>query len=140
MVKVACFQATALDAHVVVVVGPECLCSILYYLTILLRMNGELRRSLICRIRPTSSLFYGRDPSQGTESQWIEALLFLPISSIFYLSYLVGKTQPESILLLPSFPLGEKEISSGEHEQKTSSLPLLSLFVFFLGKGVKKKR
>lgn len=29
MVKVACFQATALDAHVVVVVGPECLCSIL---------------------------------------------------------------------------------------------------------------
>lgn len=56
------------------------------------------------------------------------------------LSFLVGKTQPESILLLPSFPLGEKEISSGEHEQKTSSLPLLSLFVFFLGKGVKKKR
>nr|DAD25530.1 TPA_asm: hypothetical protein HUJ06_026994 [Nelumbo nucifera]DAD25592.1 TPA_asm: hypothetical protein HUJ06_027056 [Nelumbo nucifera]DAD25644.1 TPA_asm: hypothetical protein HUJ06_027108 [Nelumbo nucifera] len=33
MVKVACFQATALDAHVVVVVGPECLCSILYYTT-----------------------------------------------------------------------------------------------------------
>jgi hypothetical protein len=26
MVKVACFQATALDAHVVVVVGSECLC------------------------------------------------------------------------------------------------------------------
>jgi len=31
MVKVACFQATALDAHVVVVVGPECLSSILKY-------------------------------------------------------------------------------------------------------------
>lgn len=29
MVKVACFQATALDAHVVIVVGSECLCSIL---------------------------------------------------------------------------------------------------------------
>ncbi len=26
MVKVACFQATALDARVVVVVGSECLC------------------------------------------------------------------------------------------------------------------
>ncbi|EEF27036.1 conserved hypothetical protein [Ricinus communis] len=31
MVKVACFQATALDAHVVIVVGSECLCSILKY-------------------------------------------------------------------------------------------------------------
>lgn len=31
MVKVACFQATVLDAHVVVVVGSECLCSILKY-------------------------------------------------------------------------------------------------------------
>lgn len=29
MVKVADFQATALDGHVVVVVGPECFCSIL---------------------------------------------------------------------------------------------------------------
>lgn len=54
MVKVACSQATALDAHVVIVVGPECLCSILKY------YFGELRRSLICGIRPTSSLFYGR--------------------------------------------------------------------------------
>lgn len=41
MVKVACFQATALDAHVVVVVGSESLCSILKY------DFGELRRSLI---------------------------------------------------------------------------------------------
>ncbi|KAM7249803.1 hypothetical protein ACFE04_019627 [Oxalis oulophora] len=32
----------------------------LFYTKILLRMNGELRRSLICKIRPTSSLFYGR--------------------------------------------------------------------------------
>lgn len=29
----------------------------------LFRMNGELRRSLICRIRLRSSLFYGRDLS-----------------------------------------------------------------------------
>jgi hypothetical protein len=29
----------------------------LFYTQIPLRMNGELRRSLICRIRPTSSLF-----------------------------------------------------------------------------------
>ena len=35
----------------------------LFYTKILLRMNGELRRSLICGIRPTSSLFYGRDLS-----------------------------------------------------------------------------
>lgn len=37
----------------------------LFYTLLLLRMNGELRRSLIRGIRPTNSLFYGRDLSLG---------------------------------------------------------------------------
>ena len=60
MVKVAYFQATALDAHVV---GPECLCSILKEKTL---SNEWGSRSLICGIRPTSSLFYGSFPRPPT--------------------------------------------------------------------------
>ena len=62
----------------------------LFYTKILFRMNGELSRSLICRIRPTSSLFSFMaeiSPHQGTKSQWIEALLFLPISEILSLTW-----------------------------------------------------
>lgn len=49
----------------------------LFYTKILFRMNGELSRSLICRIRPTSSLFSFMaeiSPHQGAKSQWIEQL------------------------------------------------------------------
>ena len=50
MGKVACFQATALDAHVVVVVGSECLSSILKY-----GWGGA--KNLLCKIRQTSIPF-----------------------------------------------------------------------------------
>lgn len=60
-------------------------------------MNGELSSSLICRIRPTNSLFSFMaeiSPHQGTKSQWIEALLFLPISEILSLTCLGNCGRP----------------------------------------------
>lgn len=75
MVKVAYFQATALDAHVV---GPECLCSIL-------KDSFEWMGKSLFDLR--NKAYELSAPHQGTESQWIEALLFLPISEILSLTW-----------------------------------------------------
>lgn len=60
MVKVACFQATALDAHVVIVVGPQCLCSILKFSD---EWGIKSLFDLQNKAYELSLFFYGRDLS-----------------------------------------------------------------------------
>lgn len=126
MVKVACFQATALDAHVVVVVGSESLCSILknYF--------GELRRSLIWRIRPTSSLFFGRDLSTPRNLITMDRsppFPSNPISEILSLSYLgnCGRPRLDDLGLKKDRPcdLSSQTWSRIDWRRDSSSEPLL---------------
>lgn len=66
----------------------------LFFTKILFRMNGELRRSLICRIRPRSSLFYGRDLSTPRNRIIMDRSPPFPSNYWDSISYLRNCSQP----------------------------------------------
>lgn len=93
-------------------------------------MNGELRRSLISRIRPTSSLFYGRvhtkEPNHnGSKPSFSFLLVIFPgVAGPDYMG--TDPSSAESILFTIStdelsrelFLLGNISKSSGQQEEE----------------------